>query len=50
MQLFWKNLRYVVLIVSIVVAVVTPTPDAVAMLIFMAPMVMLFLLFMAFKS
>jgi sec-independent protein translocase protein TatC len=38
----WKNLRYAILIITIVAAVVTPTPDATTMLIFMAPMVGLY--------
>ena len=40
----WKNFRYAVLIISIVAAIVTPTPDALTMLVFMAPMVGLYLL------
>jgi sec-independent protein translocase protein TatC len=43
----WKNLRYAVLIISIVAAIVTPTPDALTMLVFMAPMVGLYLLSIA---
>jgi sec-independent protein translocase protein TatC len=39
----WKNIRYAILIISIVAAIVTPTPDALTMLIFMAPMVGLYL-------
>lgn len=37
-----KNFRYAMLIITIVAAVVTPTPDATTMLIFMAPMVALY--------
>lgn len=37
-----KNFRYAMLIITIVAAVVTPTPDATTMLIFMAPMVVLY--------
>jgi sec-independent protein translocase protein TatC len=37
-----KNFRYAMLIITIVAAVVTPTPDATTMLIFMAPMVLLY--------
>jgi sec-independent protein translocase protein TatC len=40
----WKNFRYAVLIISVVAAIVTPTPDALTMLVFMAPMVGLYLL------
>lgn len=41
-QWLWKNLRYAILIITVVAAVVTPTPDATTMLIFMAPMVGLY--------
>ncbi len=37
-----KNFRYAMLIITIVAAVVTPSPDATTMLIFMAPMVALY--------
>lgn len=37
-----KNFRYAMLIITIVAAVVTPTPDATTMLVFMAPMVALY--------
>ncbi|HKS82664.1 MAG TPA: twin-arginine translocase subunit TatC [Candidatus Acidoferrales bacterium] len=37
-----RNFRYAMLIITIVAAVVTPTPDATTMLIFMAPMVVLY--------
>jgi sec-independent protein translocase protein TatC len=40
--LLWRNFRYAILIISIVAAIVTPTPDAMTMLIFMAPMVGLY--------
>ncbi len=39
-----KNFRYAMLIIAVVAAVVTPTPDAMTMLIFMAPMVGLYFL------
>jgi sec-independent protein translocase protein TatC len=38
----WKNFRYAILLISIVAAIVTPTPDAMTMLIFMSPMVGLY--------
>ena len=41
-QWLWKNLRYAILIITIVAAIVTPTPDATTMLIFMAPMIALY--------
>jgi sec-independent protein translocase protein TatC len=37
-----KNFRYAMLIITILAAIVTPTPDATTMLIFMAPMVLLY--------
>jgi sec-independent protein translocase protein TatC len=39
----WKNFRYAILIISIVSAVITPTPDATTMLIFMSPMILLYI-------
>jgi sec-independent protein translocase protein TatC len=41
-QFLWKNTRYAVLIIAIVAAIITPTPDATTMLIFMAPMIALY--------
>jgi sec-independent protein translocase protein TatC len=41
-KFLWKNIRYAILVISIVAAVITPTPDAMTMLIFMAPMVGLY--------
>ena len=41
-KFLWKNVRYAVLIIAIVAAVITPTPDATTMLIFMAPMLGLY--------
>jgi sec-independent protein translocase protein TatC len=38
----WKNVRYAILIIAIIAAIVTPTPDATTMLVFMAPMVGLY--------
>jgi sec-independent protein translocase protein TatC len=43
-KFLWKNLRYAILIIAIVAAIVTPTPDATTMLVFMAPMVLLYFL------
>jgi len=40
----WKNFRYAVLIITIIAAVITPTPDATTMLVFMAPMFLLYFL------
>ena len=41
-QWLWKNLRYAILIITVVAAIVTPTPDATTMLVFMAPMLGLY--------
>jgi sec-independent protein translocase protein TatC len=41
-QFLWKNLRYAILVIAIVAAIITPTPDATTMLVFMAPMVALY--------
>jgi sec-independent protein translocase protein TatC len=41
-QFLWKNFRYAILVIAVVAAVITPTPDAQTMLIFMAPMVLLY--------
>ncbi len=37
-----KNFRYAMLIITVAAAVITPTPDATTMLIFMAPMIVLY--------
>ncbi len=42
-RFLWKNARYAILIITIVAAVVTPSPDATTMLIFMAPMILLYM-------
>ncbi len=41
-QFLWKNFRYAVLVIAVVAAIITPTPDAQTMLIFMLPMVLLY--------
>jgi sec-independent protein translocase protein TatC len=41
-KFLWKNFRYAILIIAVVAAIVTPTPDAMTMLVFMAPMVGLY--------
>jgi sec-independent protein translocase protein TatC len=40
----WKNFRYAILIIAVVAAIVTPTPDALTMFVFMAPMIALYAL------
>jgi len=37
-----RNFRYAMLVITVLAAIVTPTPDATTMLIFMAPMVVLY--------
>jgi sec-independent protein translocase protein TatC len=41
-KFLWKNFRYAILVISVVAAIVTPTPDAMTMLVFMAPMIGLY--------
>ena len=43
-RFLWNHFRYAVLIIAILAAVVTPTTDALTMSIFMAPMILLYLL------
>jgi len=43
-RFLWNNFRYAVLIIAIIAAVVTPTTDALTMTIFMAPMILLYVL------
>jgi sec-independent protein translocase protein TatC len=43
-QFLWKNMRYAILIIATIAAVFTPSPDATTMAIFMAPMVLLYLI------
>jgi len=38
----WRNSRYAILIIAVVAAIVTPTPDATTMLVFMMPMIGLY--------
>jgi sec-independent protein translocase protein TatC len=42
-KFLWSNFRYAILIIAIIAAVVTPTTDALTMTIFMAPMLVLYL-------
>ena len=43
-RFLWKNFRYAILIISIICAIITPTPDALTMLVFMSPMIALYLI------
>jgi sec-independent protein translocase protein TatC len=38
-QFLWKNMRYAILVIAIVTAIVTPTPDVNTMVIFVVLMV-----------
>jgi sec-independent protein translocase protein TatC len=38
----WKNFRYAILLIFIIAAIVTPSPDVMSMCIFAAPMVALY--------
>jgi sec-independent protein translocase protein TatC len=49
-QFLWKNIRYAILVIAIVAAIITPTPDATTMLIFMAPMVALYFIGIAVSA
>jgi sec-independent protein translocase protein TatC len=40
----WRNFKYAILIIFIVAAVVTPTPDVVTQCVFAAPMILLYLI------
>jgi sec-independent protein translocase protein TatC len=41
-KFLWVNSKYAILIIAIIAAIITPTPDALTMLIFMAPMIVLY--------
>ena len=43
-RFLWNNFRYAILIIAIIAALVTPTTDPFTMLIFMAPMVVLYMI------
>jgi len=49
-QFLWKNARYAIAIISVIAAIVTPTPDATTMLVFMAPMIGLYFLGIAVSA
>jgi sec-independent protein translocase protein TatC len=39
----WKNVRYAILVIFIISAIITPTPDVLTMCVFAAPMLVLYL-------
>jgi sec-independent protein translocase protein TatC len=41
-KFLWVNFRYAILIIAIIAAIITPTTDALTMLVFMAPMIVLY--------
>ncbi len=49
-KFLWRNFRYAILIIAVVAAIVTPTPDAMTMLVFMAPMIGLYFLGIAVSA
>jgi sec-independent protein translocase protein TatC len=40
----WNNIRYAILVIFIISAIITPTPDVLSMCIFAAPMLVLYLI------
>jgi sec-independent protein translocase protein TatC len=42
-QFLWNNFRYAVLIIAVAAALITPTTDVITMVVFMAPMVLLYI-------
>jgi sec-independent protein translocase protein TatC len=42
-KFLWKNLRYAILIIFIIAAIITPTPDVLTMCVFALPMLALYL-------
>ena len=43
-KFLWKNLRYAILLIFIIAAIITPTPDVLTMCVFATPMLALYLL------
>jgi len=43
-RFLWKNIRYAILIIFIIAAIITPTPDVLTMCVFATPMLCLYLL------
>jgi sec-independent protein translocase protein TatC len=40
----WKNIRYAILVIFIIAAIITPTPDILTMCVFAAPMLGLYVI------
>jgi sec-independent protein translocase protein TatC len=49
-KFLWQNFRYAIAIIAVVAAIITPTPDAQTMLIFMIPMVILYFIGIAVSA
>jgi len=49
-KFLWKNSKYAILVISVIAAIVTPTPDVLTMLVFMAPMIGLYFLGIAVSA
>jgi sec-independent protein translocase protein TatC len=49
-KFLWKNFRYAILIITVVAAIITPTPDATTMLVSMSPMIVLYFLGIAVSA
>jgi sec-independent protein translocase protein TatC len=43
-KFLWKNIRYAILIIFIIAAIITPTPDPLTMFVFAAPLLALYLI------
>jgi sec-independent protein translocase protein TatC len=43
-KFLWKNIRYALLIIFIIAAIITPTPDVLTMCVFASPMLVLYLI------
>jgi sec-independent protein translocase protein TatC len=43
-KFLWKNIRYAILIIFIIAAIITPTPDVLTMCVFATPMLTLYLI------
>jgi sec-independent protein translocase protein TatC len=41
-RFLWKNIRYAVLVITLLAAIVTPTPDATTMVLFMGVLLALY--------
>jgi len=40
----WRNIRYAILIIFIIAAIITPTPDVLSMCVFASPMLVLYVI------